>query len=201
MVGALEGFADIWGISYLAIARNINKVEAAAFTSSIFLGMIFGAPVLAYIAGKIGSEFKVVTASGFLLAIIFFIVLYMNTNINDIILYILLFLAGILCSYQVLIFSIGAGLVPAYLSAISVAFLNCVNMLGGSFFHSIIGYMMDYFHNGQMENDLPIYNATTYTYALSAIPIASMIGSIMVIYANRLQIYYEQRILDENIIK
>ena len=201
MVGTLEGFADVWGVSYLTITRNVSKSDAASFTSAIFLGMIFGAPILAYIADIIKSEFKVVSTAGFFLAVIFFIVLSLNTNLDDWVLYILLFLAGILCSYQVIIFSIGASLVPPYLSAITVAFLNCVNMLGGSFFHGIIGYMMDYFYNGHIENNLPVYNAITYTYALSIIPIAAMIGSIMAVYAHRLQIHHIKKYLSKSNIE
>jgi len=188
MVGTLEGFADVWGVSYLITTWEISKKDAASLTSLIFLGMIFGAPILAYIADKIKSAYKVVSATGFLLAIIFFIILSWNTNLYSWFLYVLLFLAGILCSYQVLVFSIGVSSVPPYLSSITVAFLNCVNMLGGSFFHGIIGYLMDFFHNNIIENSVPIYDVRTYTYALSIIPIAAMVGGIMVIYANNYKV-------------
>ncbi|HRE32356.1 MAG TPA: MFS transporter, partial [Candidatus Berkiella sp.] len=56
-----------------------------------------------------------------------------------------MFLTGILCCYQVVVFATGAQLVPSHLMGITIALLNCINMFGGSFFHGTIGVLMDYF--------------------------------------------------------
>lgn len=185
MVGALEGFADIWGVSYLVYARDISKDDAALITSTLFFGMLFGGPLLAYIANKVRSYYRVVSSCGFLISIIFLLILFFNSNINNWTLYILLFIAGILCCYQVLVFSVGISLVPPPLAGVTIAFLNCVNMLGGSFFHGTIGYLMDLTWTGHFENNARIYEIQSYTYALSVIPIAAIIGGIMFIFVSK----------------
>jgi hypothetical protein len=54
-------------------------------------------------------------------------------------------------------------------------------MLGGSFFHSIIGFEMDFFWDGGMnEMGLREYSLDTYNKALLIIPACSFLGSIMV---------------------
>lgn len=179
MVGALEGFADVWGVPYLEVARGISKSEAALFTSTIFFGMLFGGPLLAYFSRKLRSERAVTLACGFLITLLFIFMLGNNAGINDTLLYVLLFAVGILCCYQVLVFSMGVKLVLARQSGIAVAFLNCINMLGGSFFHSSIGVLMDYFWAGNYENNVKVYDASMYTYALALIPIAATLGSVL----------------------
>ena len=54
MVGTLEGFADVWGVSYLMAARELTKAQASGITSFIFIGMLFGGPILAYLSEKMG---------------------------------------------------------------------------------------------------------------------------------------------------
>lgn len=184
MVGALEGFADVWGVSYLMQARNITKEEASLFTSTIFFGMIFGAPILSYISNK-SNTYYTTSFAGLLIGAIFFFILLLNKEINDLLLYILLFLVGILCSYQVLIFSIGMNLVPLALCGITVAFLNCINMLGGSFFHTVIGFSLELFSKTHSSSSFEAYDLSSYTYALSTIPLAAILGGLLMIMAVR----------------
>lgn len=180
MVGALEGFADVWGISYLTTTRGMVKEEAAQLISMIFIGMLFGGPVLAYLADKVRSNHLITMASGLFMGLIFVVILAFNTYLELSALYILLFLIGIFCCYQVLIFSIGVNMVAKEVASLTVAFLNCINMLGGSFFHSLIGRSMDLFWGGGLENGVRIYEGYAYTYALSSIAIAAVLGSFLI---------------------
>ena len=177
MVGALEGFADVWGVSYLAITRGITKENAALLTSTIFFGMLFGGPLLAYVADKVKSDYLVTSFSGLCMAGIFVLILTFNQSLNVLALYGLMFTVGVFCCYQVLVFSMGVKLVPAHLAGMTVAFLNCINMLGGSFFHSVIGTLMDLFWKGGFKDSLKVYDVSAYTSALTVIPIAAVIGS------------------------
>lgn len=184
MVGALEGFADVWGVSYLVAVKGIAKSDAALMTSTIFFGMVFGGPILAYCADKLKSNYTVTSACGFLMGLIFIALLTFCSILNNSTLTILFWITGILCCYQVLIFSMGVSLVPKSQASITVAFLNCINMLGGSFFHGVVGSLMDVFWTGNTENNLRIYSAETYTCALMVIPIAAILGGSMLIYVN-----------------
>lgn len=179
MVGALEGFADVWGVPYLVATQSLLKENAAQIVSFIFVGMLFGGPILAYCADKLRSNYWVTSSAGIFMGLIFTIILSFNTHLNANALCILLFITGILCCYQVLVFSIGVSLVPKHLASLTVAFLNCINMLGGSFFHSVIGHCMDFFWNGVSENSVRIYDSHAYTYALSSIAITAVLGGVI----------------------
>lgn len=114
------------------------------------------------------------------MGLIFVVLLSFNSYLEVSTLYVLLFITGVLCCYQVLVFSMGVSLVPKHLASLTVAFLNCINMLGGSFFHSIIGHCMDFFWSGAMENGIRVYDNYAYSYALSSIAIAAILGSLLI---------------------
>lgn len=183
MVGSLEGFADVWGVPYLVTTRGMLKENAAQIVSLIYVGMLFGGPILVYCADKLRSRYWVASATGLFMGLIFVSIFSFNIQLDTNMLYVLLFIIGILCCYQVLMFSIGTSLVPKASANLAVAFLNSINMFGGSFFHSTIGYCMDFFWDGSIENGVRIYDTHAYTYALSLIAIMAVLGSIIILIA------------------
>ncbi len=180
MVGPLEGFADVWGVSYLMQAIAVNKADAAGFVSYIFVGMLFGGPLLAAWAKRIGN-YSVITMCSLGMVLAFLWLLYATMFFNAYSLSTLFFVVGILCCYQVLVFATGSELVTPAMLGITIAFLNCINMLGGSFFHSTIGWAMDHFWTGLMANGIRTYTMQSYQHALLIIPAAAAVGGILVI--------------------
>ena len=54
-------------------------------------------------------------------------------------------------------------------------------MLGGSFFHTAIGQLMDKFWTGTLNGEgIKQYSLHTYQYALMIVPICAMLGAIIV---------------------
>lgn len=179
MVGALEGFADVWGVLYLMQAYGFSKGDAAGLISCVFFGMLFGGPLLALFSKKCGN-YLVITMCGLGMALAFGILLS-NYNCTPLMLSVLFFLIGIMCCYQVLIFAAGSELTASENLGITVAFLNSINMLGGSFFHTLIGKAMDFFWTGQLTPEgLRLYDVVSYQYALAIIPLCSCLGALLV---------------------
>lgn len=175
MVGSLEGFADVWGITYLIKAYELNKSDAAGLVSLIFFGMLFGGPVLAWFSKKIG-EYSVIVGSGIIMAVTF-VILFSTPLYSWMIFATMFFVLGVMCCYQVIVFSAGANLVAPHNLGITVAFLNCINMLGGSFFHTMIGKTMDLFWTGSLVEGVKTYDLEAYKYAISVVPVCAIIGA------------------------
>lgn len=179
MVGALEGFADVWGVPFLMKYYDFTKSDAAGIVSFIFVGMLFGGPLLAIFSKKFGY-YAVISASGIGIAACFFVILNYDYG-NQMFLSAIFFAIGIMCCYQVIVFALGVELVSKKNLGITIAFLNCVNMLGGSFFHTIIGYVMDVLWKGDVnEESVRIYDFEAYKYALSIIPVCALIGGVII---------------------
>jgi predicted MFS family arabinose efflux permease len=179
MVGALEGFADVWGVQYLMTAYEITKGDAAGLVSFVFFGMLFGGPLLATLANR-GGEYPVLAMAGLGMALAFAL-LFLNVSYNWWLLVGLFFAVGLLCCYQVIVFAAGSNLVAPQNLGVTVAFLNCINMLGGSFFHTSIGKIMDLFWTGSLDADgLRLYDLQTYQYALSIVPLCALFGAVLI---------------------
>jgi MFS family permease len=184
MVGALEGFADIWGVTFLVTSYAIPKDTAAGIVSFIYIGMLFGGPVLAFFSERLGG-IKVIMASGMGIALLLGVILFGCRLLSPLFLQVFLFIVGMLCCYQVVIFATSADFVSSQQVGITVAFMNCVNMLGGFFFHALIGYVADLFWSGEMLNGCRIYSSEAYTYALLIIPACALLGGLLVPIAQR----------------
>jgi sugar phosphate permease len=180
MVGSLEGFADVWGITYLVHAYSITKSDAAGLVSLVFVGMLFGGPILAACSKKVG-DYAVVVGAGLVMMSIF-IILFANPLYDPLLLSVLFFVLGVMCCYQVIVFSAGANLVASQNLGVAVAFLNCVNMLGGSFFHTVIGRTLDFFWTGSIADGIKTYDLEAYKYAISIIPICTVLGSALMLF-------------------
>lgn len=179
MVGSLEGFADVWGIAYLMQAYTLAQSDAAGLVSFVFVGMLFGGPFLAACSRKTG-DYTVIVASGIVMTSVFG-VLFAYSAYNGLFLSALFFTLGVMCCYQVIVFAAGANLVEPQNLGVAVAFLNCVNMLGGSFFHTIIGSTLDLLWTGSLVDGIKAYDLEAYKYAISIIPICTVIGSAIVL--------------------
>ena len=173
MVGCLEGFADVWGVSYLMQVYQLTKPAAAGLQSFIFIGMLFGGPLLAF-CSKYTGDYSVIAGCGVLISLAFsYLLIY--PHFHPWLVVGVLFLLGILCCYQVIIFAAAAHLVPAASLGVTIAFLNGLNMLGGSFFHTVIGQLMG------LHQEL-----SAYKHALAIIPTCALLAALLVALAYRL---------------
>lgn len=181
MVGSLEGFSDVWGVSYLMTAYAISKSSAASLISCVFFGMLFGGPLLAMFSKKFGN-YTVISCCGFGMTLAFSL-LVLNRGSSWWVLAGLLFCIGVMCCYQVIVFAAGSDLVKQEHLGVTIAFLNCINMLGGSFFHTIIGKVMDIFWSGSFNQEgIREYSITAYQCSLMFIPVCAFIGALMIVF-------------------
>lgn len=179
MVGTLEGFADVWGVPYLMTAYGINKGNAAALISCIFFGMLFGGPFLAWCAKRWGN-YTMIALCGLGMASAY-VVLFAHLDCHTWLLAAVFFVVGVLCCYQVIVFAAGADWVSPQQLGMTVAFLNGINMLGGSFFHTLIGRIMDTYWTGSFGTEsVRLYDISSFVSALSIIPACALMGAIIV---------------------
>lgn len=179
MVGTLEGFSDAWGVQYLSQAHGFSKGDAAGLVSFIFIGMLFGGPVLAFLTKKWG-HFTVLIFTGVIMTVCFTQLLF-GAQHQTLYFGALFFCLGIMCCYQVIVFALGAEWVQPALLGVTVAFLNCVNMMGGSVFHNLIGQIMDAHWIGLVNNDgVRQYSVQAFQLGLSTIPACSLLGALVI---------------------
>ncbi|WP_375319258.1 MFS transporter [Candidatus Tisiphia endosymbiont of Oplodontha viridula] len=185
MVGALEGFADLWAIPFFKQIYQMNDIESNLVTSFVYIGMCFGGPVLALMANLVKSPNFVITITGLVMSIIFVILLSFS-SLSFFATSSLMFLLGIFCCYQVLIFTVVGNLVTKKSVGLAIAIVNCIIMSFGHFFHKIMSYLISYNWDGLLsESGTPIYSRYDFITAISIIPICCLIGIIGLWYLSR----------------
>lgn len=182
MVGALEGFADLWAIPFFKQIYKMTDMESSLVTSCVYIGMCFGGPILAMTANLTKSFNKVIVITGLLTIMIFAILLYCS-SLEFYSACLLMFLLGIFCCYQVLVFSVVSSIIESRSSGLAIAIVNCINMSFGHFFHKLISNVISYNWDGLTnEAGIAIYSRYDFTLAIATIPASCLLGMIGFIY-------------------
>ena len=177
MVGPIEGFPDAWGSRFLKAAyQNFNLQQITLLPSFIFIGMCLGSSFISYLADKTRLYYELIILSAFGMAIIFIYILFNKTNFDS--MKILLFIVGVLCSYQILAIYKATTYVKENLVGLTTSILNMVIMSFGHPLHILIGKVVEYNWDGKIIDGTNIYSVKAYTYGISIIPICLIIGGI-----------------------
>lgn len=167
MVGPLEGFADVWGTAFLKQVYGYEATLAASFPSMIFIGMCFGAPVLSYIADKIGNYLVAIAGAGIVMAVCFGMMLAFQ--LSPTVLTIAFVIVGICCAYQILAIYKVSTYVRENVAGLATAVANMIIMTFGYAFHSIMGAVINAL-GGPLVSEALVYG-------IAVIPVALFIGT------------------------
>ena len=182
MVGTLEGFADVWVFPFFTQIYHFTPLQSSSAGSLIFFGMCVGGPILAFLADYYKSCIKVIIISA-ISTMLIFTALFYYTSWSLYLVYMFMFTLGILCCYQVLVFTITTSLVDKSLTSVAIALVNCINMSFGYLFHLLIGNIMQSHWQGKFSDlGSRLYNFDSYLIALSTIPLGCFIGVLGFIY-------------------
>jgi predicted MFS family arabinose efflux permease len=167
MVGPLEGFADVWGTSFLKQVYGFDAALAASLPSLIFMGMCFGSPMLSFIAEKVGSYLGVVIGSGILMMLGF--VFLLSFSLSSGLVSLNFILIGICCAYQVLSVYKASTYVRGEVAGLTTAVANMIIMTFGYVFHAAMGSIIAFMGG--------IAAPYAFFLAISVIPLALFIGA------------------------
>lgn len=166
MVGPLEGFADVWGGSFLKLVYGLDESTASYLSSMIFMGMCFGAPVLGVIAEKTGRYLGSIIGAGiFMMATFLALVAGVMTESSILASFIVV---GICCAYQILAIYKASTYVPEHVAGLTTAVANMIIMSFGYAFHSAIGFIINSFGGA--------HDAQAFVYGIAVIPITLAAG-------------------------
>jgi len=183
MVGPLEGFADVWGATFLENVYGYDKNMSSSLPSFIFFGMCFGSPVLAYLAEKTGAYYRITMMAALIMGTAFITILMSRPSYM--VLAILFSAIGVMCSYQVLVMYMNSKNADERLSNLVTAITNMVIMSFGYIFHYAISKTMGIFWDGTIVNGIPVHSSEAYIIGLSVIPITLFIALAGFLYLSK----------------
>ena len=177
ILGPIQSFCDVWGLSFLRSAYGIEKLRASSSIGLIYTGMIFGCPFFAFIAGKLKSYKIPMIFGGCMLFFSMLMVIFLK--IPFYLLNILLFLVGLLTTCQFLVYPAAINGSLSEISATMTGVVNMITMLGCTFMVKLIGLLMDFSFGEKISGGEMIYSVQDYRCAMISI-IASVLLAVFV---------------------
>lgn len=177
MVGPMEGFADVWGASFLEQAYGFERAVAVGLPSLIFLGFCFGSPFLSWLGDRMKASLPLILSCAASMTLCFFLLLLGWVPAAGV--HPLLFFVGICSAYQLFVISESSRRVPERLMGLAAAAANMILMTFGYVFHSLIGKLMSLQWAGELSSEgTPVYSSLAFRWSLSVVPLALVVATI-----------------------
>jgi len=175
-------FLDLWGIPYLKTVYHLTPEQAEFSIRWVFIGWIISGPTIGIISEKIKRRRTPLLISALMSALLLSIIFYIP-GIPSLVLYVLFFFIGVFCGAHPLCFALGKENCPIEISGTAVAVTNTLIMLGGMVFQPVVGKLLDnHAVNVVMQNGMPLYSASDYTYALSVVPLGLCVSILLTFF-------------------
>ena len=163
--GPLLGFAGLWGVPFLQAAYGLERTEAAAFTSLLFVGWGVGAPLFGWLSDRIGRRRPVMIA-GLLLETASLATLVYLASLPPLLLASLCLLTGLFGSTQIVCFAIAKENHPPRLAATGMGFVNAMVTGAGALFQPLMGLLLDFAWTGETSAGARVYDLSAYHLSL-----------------------------------
>lgn len=167
----------LWGSLYLNTAHNLSHTSATYVTSMIFLGTIFGSPLMGWLSDKIGRR-KAPMIIGAVMSFIVMISILYFTNLPFWVLILLFFSLGLITSTQVISYPTVTENNSRMLTATCVSVVSFCAISGGAIFEPLFGWLMDYHWSGIISNGIRQYSISDFQFAMGLFPIGIIIALI-----------------------
>jgi sugar phosphate permease len=174
----LSAFAELWGVPFLMQKYGINNEVASTASIMVFMGMGIGSIASAYVSDYIQSRVKVMGYSALVTLISFLVVFYLP-NIPFKVMLVILFVGGFASGGQILYFAAAKENNPHHISGTVVGFTNFFVMVSGLVFQPLLGFLLDFMWDGQLNLDgSPLYTTSTYEKTFAAVCFALLVSWI-----------------------
>ncbi|GHT91145.1 MFS transporter [Alphaproteobacteria bacterium] len=172
----LSALADLWGVSFIKKAYNVDPALASLASNMIYLGVVVGSPFFAHLAVRIDSYKKTMMISTISGAIFFSIIQFFHVPIS--VMFGLLFMVGF-SSGATLQYALAPLAFSESMSATISSFVNMFSMLSGVILMPLIGKLVDWSWNGTMVDGAKIYSVSDYRCGFFALLATLIIGAVL----------------------
>jgi MFS family permease len=144
----------------------------------IFLGWAVGSPAWGWFSDYIQRRCLPLIIGAIGSFVLICVLLYIP-DLPEAIVYITLFLFGLLSSVQIIVFAICHEASKMKVAGTAIALTNMIVMIGGNVFQPLIGKLLDLSWTHHMVAGARVYPIYAYQLALSVIPVSLVIAAII----------------------
>lgn len=167
-----------FGSLFLIQVHHFSPTKASFVSSMIFLGTIFGSPLIGNFSDRIGNRRLPMIVSAIISLILVLMVIY-TPHISYSALLILFFAIGFFTSAQIISYPLIAESNRKCLTSTSIGLASVLIMGGGAVFEPLFGWLLNLHWDHTYVNGVAQYSASNFHFALMILPI-TMVASLIV---------------------
>lgn len=162
-------FGAFMGKLYLVQRFNITEEYASLINSMLFLGAIFGSPIIGAISDKLGKRVLPMRCGIIAALVVLFLTLYGNFSPNVMLL--LFFLLGFLTSAQIISYALVAENSPKHLTATAISVISILTQGGFIVYQNLFMVLLAKHNRATL-----LYNFADFQHAVIIMPIGFIIA-------------------------
>jgi len=167
----------VWGSAYLQHVNHLDNTHATMVTMMLFVGSVFGCPIVGYWSDTVGKRKSPMIIGGVLSLVTMALIMLLPHWSFDQLLG-LFFLLGFFTSSQVITYPVLAESNPAAVTGLAFGVAATVIMGAGMMAQPLFGWIMDLNWSGELDalTQGRLYSAHAFETAMLMFPIAFLIG-------------------------
>ena len=174
----ITGFVALWGIPFFMQMHHWSRDLSASLIATSWVGGLFGGPIIGFLADRFRIHKMMMVIVGGFAAIIMLSLLLIPLTIA--LTGILLFILGVLCNGNVIVFDLMCGLVSTGSVGVANGITNTFNILAGPVFQVLCGFLIAD-SAFKIVNHVPVYSTQAYQHALLFIPFCLLLANILIL--------------------
>ena len=174
-------FGGLWGVPFLKLSHHLAQTMAATLTSSAFIGLAVGGPVLGYISDRLGDRKKIMLMGSMLSFISLLLVIYWD-SLSFIPTLVLMFVFGFGTGAFMLGFAVGRDINPVSMAATIIGLINTGDAIFGAISEPLVGKILDINWAGHLHNGARVFSLHNYHIALSLLPLYLCIALVLILF-------------------
>lgn len=168
----------LWGSMYLVQIQHFSLTSATSITGMIFVGTIFGSPIMGIISDQLQNR-KLPMIVGSILSLVLILILIYDTKLSYFQFLILFFAIGFTTSAQVIAYPVVAESNPHTLTATSASIICSMILLSGAITQPLSGKILDLGWHGKLCNGVHCYSLHAYQNAMMVLLGAFVLSLIL----------------------
>lgn len=169
-----------WGSLYLMHVRHLSHLQTTYVTSMIFLGTIFGSPIIGALSDFVGFRKWPMIVGALLTLILMLLIMYLpHLSLKELML--LFFLLSFVASSQVISYPLVVESNSRMITTTAEG-LACTIIMSAGLFQMVYGAILDFTWNGTMSRGVRVYTAHNYQMATWMFPVAFIIALVIAFF-------------------
>ncbi|MDR1334040.1 MAG: MFS transporter [Holosporaceae bacterium] len=173
----LSAMGDLWGRSFIQKVCDVDAKIASVISNMIYIGVVVGSPVFAYLA-KTMNSYKKPMIIGIIGAAASMAVILACGKLPLTAAFFLFFSLGFSCA-SALAYPLVLVMFPPSLGASASGFVNMASMVSGIILMPLVGYIVKCFWNGVTENGVSVYSLNDFRLGLLSVLAFLTVGILL----------------------